>query len=77
MEVQKFKQVSKQEFDEFVKNYPNKLDWDVTGIYDPPLGSHNDFSNGKVWPESMVTKVMLYDGSDYYDGKQSEYYIRQ
>jgi len=39
------------------------------------LGSHNDFSQGKIWPDSMVTKVHLYDTSDYYDGKSPEYFI--
>lgn len=71
-----FKEVTKEEFQEFVKKYPNKLDWNVTGICEPPLGSHNDFSDGKVWPESMVTKVFIMDGSAYYDGKFSEYYIK-
>ena len=39
----KFKQVSKKEFDDFVKNYPVELKWNVSAIYEPPLGSHNDF----------------------------------
>ena len=71
----KFKQVSKKEFDDFVKNYPVELQWNVSAIYAPPLGSHNDFSQGKIWPDSMVTKVHLYDTSDYYDGKSPEYFI--
>ena len=70
-----WKQVTKKEYQEMLNNYPNKLDWDVTGICDPPLGSHNDFSNGKVWPESMVGKVMLYDGSEYDSFKEAEYYL--
>ena len=72
-----FKKVTKEEFDEFVKNYPNDLDWDVCGISEPPLGSYNDFSDGKTWPDSMVTKVLFYDGSDYHEGKTKEYYIRR
>ena len=72
-----FIQVSKEEFEEFVNSYPNKLDWNVTGICEPPMGSHNDFSDGAVWPDSMVTKVFIMDGSAYYGGKHSEYYIKQ
>lgn len=53
------KQVSKEEFFKFVKKYPRKLEWDVCGICDPPLGSYNDFSDGKVWPESIVSKVKM------------------
>lgn len=71
-----FKVVSKEEFQNFVKNYPNVLDWNVTGICEPPLGSHNDFTLGN-WPESMVTKVILMDGSEYYGGKTNEYYIKE
>lgn len=72
-----FKQVTKEEFDKFVSEYPNKLDWDVTGICEPPLGSHNDFTEGKVWPESMVTKVRLFDGSDYHMNRQAEYFVKE
>jgi len=74
--MENFIQVPKEDFQKFIKEYPNKLDYDVTGICDPPLGSYNDFTNGEVWPESMVAKIMLYDGSDYYDNKQPEYFIK-
>lgn len=70
-----FRQVTKIEFDHFIENYPIKLDYDVTGISEPPLGSYNDFSRGKVWPESMVAKVKLYDGSEYHQFKKPEYFI--
>ena len=55
----KFKKVDKKEFDVFVKNYPNPLGWDVAGMFEPPVGSYNDFSNGKIWPESVVAKVSM------------------
>lgn len=71
-----FKQVTKEEFDKFIKNYPNKLVWDVAGYFEPPLGSYNDFSNNKVWPGSMVAQINMYDGSDYYKGKTKEYFIK-
>lgn len=76
--MERFKQVSESEFNEFVKSYPSKLDWDVTGICDPPLGSHNDFSLGN-WPESMVTKVILHEamsGHPAYKGEENEYFIK-
>lgn len=72
-----YKQVTKEEYLNALSNYPNKLEWDVTGICEPPMGSHNDFSEGKAWPESMVGKVKLYDGSEYHSFKQPEYYLRE
>jgi len=73
--MEDFMQVSKEDFDKFIKEYPNKLDYDVTGICEPPLGSYNDVTTGKKWPECMVAKVMLYMGEDYFDNKPSEYFI--
>jgi hypothetical protein len=67
-----WKKVEKAEFDTFVSTYPNRLVKDVTGICDPPMLSYNDFSSEKVWPESMVAKVILntamkgFSGYHYY-----------
>ncbi|MNN67777.1 hypothetical protein D3C81_1834330 [compost metagenome] len=69
-----YRQVEKEEFEAFVKSYPNELRWDVTGICEPPLGTYNDFTKGN-WPESIVAKVKLMDGSSYYDFKTDEYFI--
>jgi len=72
-----WKQVSKAE----CLAYVNALDpgrqfkYDVYTISEPPVGTWNDFTEGKVWPDSIVAKVKLYDGSVYHDGKQHEYYI--
>jgi len=52
----RFKDVSEQELDEFVKNYPRPLERDAFFAYEPPLITWNDFSDGKVWPESVVAK---------------------
>lgn len=52
----KFIEVSREEYLAFIRNYPNKLVFDCTSICEPPLGSYNDFSHNKVWPESMVAK---------------------
>ena len=53
------KEVSKEEFDKFISEYPNKLEVD----YFMDWYSYNDFSlnSGCVWPESMV--AMKSDGS--------------
>ena len=51
--------VSKEEFEKFISEYPNKLEID----YFMDWYSYNDFSlnGGCVWPESMV--AMKSDGS--------------
>ena len=53
------KPVSKEEFEKFISEYPNKLEVD----YYMDWYSYNDFSlnGGCVWPESMV--AMKSDGS--------------
>lgn len=63
-----FKNVSKEEFDTFIKNYPRKLDRDVCGICDPPAISYNDFELANRWPWSIVASTMLYsdDPDDYW-----------
>lgn len=70
-----FKKVTKEEFDEFIKNYPRQLEKDVSGICEPPLLTYNDFSNGQVWPESVVAKVNLYESFPIYGWESNKYYI--
>lgn len=77
--MNKYKQVSKNEFEKYIEEYAElngvTLHRDVAGMCEPPLLSINDFSNGKVWPESIVAKAYIMDGSEYYDGKTTEYFI--
>lgn len=77
--MKKYKQVSKVEFDKYVNDYAESkgviLDRDVTGICEPPLLTINDFSDGKRYPESIIAKAYIMDGSEYYDGKTTEYFI--
>lgn len=56
----KWKRVTKDEFYAFINAYPTNLDFDTTGICDPPLSSYNDFTRG-TWPDSMVAKVYRND----------------
>jgi hypothetical protein len=74
-----WKKVSPEEFDAFVSGYPKQLVPDVTGICEPPMKSLNDFSDGNVWPESMVAKVVLNTamrGHPAYKGEPDDYYLR-
>lgn len=71
-----WKRVSKEEFYAFIKAYPNKLDFDTTGICDPPLSSYNDFSRG-MWPDSMIGKIYRNDMMPKeWNAGDNEYFIR-
>lgn len=63
-----FKEVSKEEFEDFVKAYPRKLDFDVYRVCEPPAISYNDFELANRWPWSIVASTMYYpnDPDDYY-----------
>lgn len=54
--MNKFKKVTREEYLKFIKNWPNRLDFDCTGICEPPMGSYNDFSGNLMWPQSIVAK---------------------
>lgn len=73
--IQKFEQVSKEYFESFITSHPNQLTISISGIPEPPVRFYDDFTTGKRWPESTVAKVKLYDGSEYHEGKQPEYFI--
>jgi hypothetical protein len=82
----KFKEVSKKEYLEFLYNYPNKFEVNVAYMCDPPMETHNDFSSGQGWPESVIAKRKLNeryrpeDGHDRYwilDSSEKELEIRK
>lgn len=54
-------EVTKEEFDKFIKEYPNELITSMYMIGEPPSLEYNDFSDGKVWPESVVASKMLHE----------------
>jgi hypothetical protein len=68
-------QVTKEEFEQFIGNYPNTLETNVAQTFEPPLKTWNDFTIAPKWPNSVVAFSHLYDGSDYHSGMQPEYYI--
>jgi len=73
--MSKDRKVSEEEFNAFVSAYGKDLETNVARMYEPPLKTYNDFALGK-WPESVVAYVMLMDGSDYYDGRTNEFFIK-
>ena len=55
------KKVSKEEFYNFIKNYPRKLEKDVWGISEPPSISYNDFQLANRWSYSVIAYTWAYD----------------
>jgi len=66
-----FRKVSRHEFDEYNASFGVDLVHDINPCCDPTVLTVNDFSNGMVWPESVVSYSIL--GDDNFD--QSSYYI--
>ena len=64
------KKVSKTEFQEFINNYPRKLERDVCGVCDPPVVTYNDFKLANRWPYSVVARTWMYE-----DDPQHYYYM--
>ena len=62
------KKVSKQEFLNFIKNYPRKLQVDCYRVSDPPSITYNDFELANRWPYSIVASTFAYDDNpdDYF-----------
>lgn len=70
------KQVTKQEFDEFIASYPRHLERDVCGICDPPAVSYNDWEIG-WWSRSVVASTMMYSDDPknlYYEPEDKRVY---
>ena len=73
MDPKKWVDVSKERFYKFVDGYKTNLVYDCCAIFDPPIGSYNDFSGGKVWPESVVCYISL--GKDSSIDTRNKYFI--
>ena len=73
------KQVTHDEFIQFIKAYPRRLEVDVCGICDPPAVSYNDFALANRWPYSIVARTWAYsdDPNDYWyePPENRRYYI--
>jgi hypothetical protein len=67
--------VSKKEFYTFIKNYPSILEKNICGFCEPALLTYNDFSNGKVWPESVIASIKLNE-NDSRSSEKNEYKIK-
>lgn len=61
------KDVTKQEFIDFINSYSRRLICDECGICSPPVVSYNDFKIG-WWPLSVVASTHAYEDNpeDYF-----------
>ena len=73
------KQVSREEYQAFVENYPRELHKDVWQTVEPSLIMFNDLSLGE-WPKCIVAETWAYSdipGDRYYvPMKDRRYFIR-
>lgn len=65
-------EVTKEEFDKFIKEYPRKLEANFVTICEPPLMTYNDFSIAE-YPNSIVAS--FYD--DWLDNDKRHYFIEK
>ena len=76
--AKEFKRVTQEEFDAHIATLGGEVEFEASGISDPPMMDVNDFSGGKTWPDSVVAKVKLNTrmrGHPAYKGEPDEYYI--
>lgn len=75
------KEVTKEEFDNFIANYPRKLDYAVLTICSPEKGQYNDFTLGD-WPKSVVASFNLWghnpeDDKDIWGKEPCKYLVKE
>ena len=74
----KYKVVSKDEFDNFIRSYQNELVFDLYAVCEPALITYNDFTLGK-YPDSIVAYTWIYGDNPedryYCDPEDRHYYI--
>jgi len=68
---------TKEEYDSFIMNYPNKLERSVLTFCEPPVVQFNDFSNDKIWPESVVAQYQELYGTNYKPNGKIVYKIKE
>ena len=75
----KLKEVTKEEFNAFIDNYPTPLEYSILTICYPEKGQYNDFTLGD-WPISVVASFSLWgynpdDASDIYGKEPCDYRV--
>ncbi len=66
--MSEWNRVNEATFNKFIFAYAGNLTTDIARMFEPPVMTYNDFSGGRVWPESAVAKIHM--------GKPREYFIK-
>jgi len=72
----KWLEVTEVEFNAYIAAYPRPLMKDISMMCEPPMLTYGDRAIG-VWPEFVVAKAQLYDGSAYHRGRYPVHYLRE
>ena len=74
MSKERFRKVSKEEFNKFIEDYPIKLDSNVIAFCEPPVLTYCDFENYNGW-EAVIAKAELNDSYSKDNENENEFYI--
>lgn len=73
--MDKFKEVTHDDFEKFLAEYPRKLERHLTTICDPEMLGFYDFSLGKSAEDALVAKKFCFDPNDPRGGFEPTYYV--
>jgi len=63
--MSKDKEVTKEEFDKFIAEYPRKLDRSVVAMCFPEMIMYYDFTIAEGWDAVVCKKQPIYKGEGY------------
>lgn len=69
------KQVTKEEFDKFIKSHSNELKESIVGISMPPMKIFYNLKKHKKPIDCVVAYIDLYECHKFYNYKPNEYFI--
>jgi hypothetical protein len=65
--------VTKEEFDDFIKSYPDNYERSCIGICEPPVLNYYELSFGKACIEALFAQIILKTAMGE---KEDDYYIK-
>lgn len=70
-----FKEVAKDQFDNYINEYGGNTYKSVNKTFEPPMLAVMDDNIG-VWPKNVIAYAVLTEGEDYYDNEPTKYFIK-
>ena len=76
-EVPKYRKVTKEEFVEYISSQSPPLEREVRLYFEPPLTVYHDptIVDAELVDADVVAYVKNFDGSEYHDFKQPEFFV--